>query len=325
MAAVSARRTWRRCVPVASRRPARAATNHPRGRRARSGRAQRRRVAVEVGQRRARQAGHLGEVATAVDLRAATCAGTASPPRGRCRPAGRAWRSALAVVPPHDAALGDERHDAVDAELGELLHGQLGPLALDQGERHGDRRVGPGVGHDRRRPASSVGPGAQPRRPPAPRAVADRDRRRPAAAAAPGPGGGGRRPTGAARSRSSTKAWARAVERASPPGDDGAAQTALLERGADLGHQARSAAATPPRPAARPAGGRPPPPPRRARSARRPRPRSAGRPGCAARGGARPGPRSRNVVPDAVPRGTSISSVPSSVSNSSVVPSVAWV
>ena len=42
-------------------------------------------------------------------------------------------------VPPHDRSFGDERHDRVHAELRELLHDELGPLSLDQRERHGDR------------------------------------------------------------------------------------------------------------------------------------------------------------------------------------------
>ena len=53
----------------------------------------------------------------------------------------------LGVVPSHHAVVGLERHYAIDAELGQLLHGQFGPVALGQRER--DRDAGHGrVDHD---------------------------------------------------------------------------------------------------------------------------------------------------------------------------------
>ncbi len=48
-------------------------------------------------------------------------------------------------VPAHHAALADERDDAVDAELGQLLDDPFGPLALYRREGDGERRHGRGL------------------------------------------------------------------------------------------------------------------------------------------------------------------------------------
>ncbi len=75
---------------------------------------------------------------------AARRAATASPRRGR-RPGALEVARRLGVVPPHDAARAAQRHDAVDAELGQLLHDQLGLVALRQRERR-SRPQAPAVG-----------------------------------------------------------------------------------------------------------------------------------------------------------------------------------
>ena len=326
IAAVSARSTWspsrtpwQAAAPLLGRPPALGPDEH--GRMVERRRRRRRRSASGgAGQRRHRRRTSR-PAPTSGSQRAAALHRRLAGDRRRRR---RAWRAGLGLVPAHDAALGHERHDAVDAELGQLLDGQLGPLALDQGERHGERRARAGVGARRRR--------RPPARAPAP-SRAGRHRPAPSPTVTASPGRQPQHPRQVVvvaadrrgRSRSSTKTWARAVERASPPGGDGA-HDRLLERRADLRHQPARRAATRPRPAARPAGGR-----RSSSSSER----SVGHvdhdldqqvaPAAAARGGARPGPGAGTPCPTAVPRGISRSSAPSSVSKSSVAPSAACV
>ena len=98
--------------------------------------------------------------------------------------------------PSHDGAGRDEGHDAVDPELGELLHHPLGTIALDRGEPDTDpvrrrrlaidrRRPDPTPRRRRSRTAATILP--RPTRTPA----------RPAAAAGPDSGDGSRRHRGA--------------------------------------------------------------------------------------------------------------------------------
>ena len=75
--------------------------------------------------------------------------------------------------PHHDRTLRDERHDRVDAELGELLHDPLGSVALDRSEEHGDRRVPTG---DRTDLSGGFERSSEPRCAPPARAVGDRER-----------------------------------------------------------------------------------------------------------------------------------------------------
>ena len=67
-------------------------------------------------------------------------------------------RLAAGAAPADDAALAEERHDAVDAQLGELLDDPFGALALDRREGHREGRLDAGLEPDRadrRAPASA--------------------------------------------------------------------------------------------------------------------------------------------------------------------------
>ena len=67
-------------------------------------------------------------------------------------------RLAPRAGPADDAALAAQRHDAIDAQLGQLLDDPLGPLALDRREGDRERRLGAGLGlHARRRRHRSRG------------------------------------------------------------------------------------------------------------------------------------------------------------------------
>ena len=52
------------------------------------------------------------------------------------------WRRRPRAVPPDHAAIGLHQHDPVHAQLGQLLHRPLGPVAFDRGE--GNRQQGAG-------------------------------------------------------------------------------------------------------------------------------------------------------------------------------------
>ncbi len=155
----------------ARRAPARRWTTRPRGPPARAG------ARRSTGRRRGRPAPpparRAGRRSLAPARRAATTAGdTAS---WRAAPPPRGGSSALvAFVSSHRTTERSARngHDAVDAELGELLHHQLRPAALHQ--REPDR-------HRRRRRDSLDRTGdhrraAEARRPPRPAPVADHQR-----------------------------------------------------------------------------------------------------------------------------------------------------
>ena len=141
MAAVSARRVVGPRSTVAGRPPVPRRPSRPRGRRApRAGRAR------AAGRRdgRGRPSGvwvdeHLGEACDGVDDRQPRQPRLhRSADRGRLD---RTWPRRVAG-PLHDGVARAHRDDLVDAELGELLHDPLGPLALGDGERDGDCRRG---------------------------------------------------------------------------------------------------------------------------------------------------------------------------------------
>ena len=312
-----ARPSWR--TGPAPRRP-----SHPPGPMSTVGRAERGRRPAAVGGHRAGQPSAVGEARRAAPPRAAGCAGTAWPPPGppvrqRGRPAGPARSSSQRTT----ERVRDERHDAVDAQLGELLHDQLGPLALDQREGDRERPVRARARSPDRATGSSSSPEAA--RPPPAGAVGHRHGVAVAQRAAPGRGGGGRRRRAPARSRSSTNTCGPApiAGGSGTAGGLGARRPALLERRADAGEEALV--------------GRGDSSPRSSASWRSSSScssvRSAGvstttapqvAPAAAARRAARPAPAGGTPARSGCPWSTTSSSAPSRVSKSSVQPSAAW-
>ena len=177
-AAVSARSTWaptaRTVRPPRRPRPAPPGPSRPRVRRARTGgrgSAARPSRSASATPSRGQQLGEVGDVGRP---RAARAGGTAWRGRARDRAQPLDGLGGPGVVPPHDRPGGPERDDPVDAELGELLHDQLGPVALHQRERHGDRRARRAAPTRSGRSGSSGSPKRAGRQRPAP--VAEHER-----------------------------------------------------------------------------------------------------------------------------------------------------
>ena len=233
-AAVSARST---CGPSATRgtpasvRLARSSgrPSRPRVRPAPTGARGSAALAGAVGQRDALAAQQVGEVGDLRHHRQPRDGGTAARRRARPTASRLAAFAAFVVVPPHHGAGGPERDDAIDAELGELLHDQLGLGPLHQREADGDRRGSPARLARSAPVGSTVGP--EPSRSPA----AARRRRaragRRCAAAAPARGGGGRRAAGPVRRGRRRARRARDGRRGDRP-------SCSAERGADARQEA---------------------------------------------------------------------------------------
>ena len=222
--------------------------------------------------------------------RATTAA--AAPPRGPLRP--RSHRTT-----DRSATKGT---DPVDAELGELLHDPLGPLALHQGERHRDRRDRPAGPRrsDRRAPAAA--PNRAGRHAPAPsdsvERVAGAEPQHPGevvlVVGARARAGRGRRRRRAGPPRPVGPAIYRKAERILPRNPVSAGATSSPRSAASWRSRSSSAASRLGGVSTTTCTSRSP----------RPRPCTWGT----------PRPRRRNTRPVWVPRGTTRSSAPSSVS-----------
>ena len=195
------------------------------------------------------------------------------------------------AVPAHHGAGRVERSDLVDAQLGELLHDELGALTLHGSEGHADRRTRSGHGDDLDPSARHRRPAAESHRTPSTRTVADR-----------------RLVTGAQPQRAAEVVVVVGVQHRRVDVVD-EHERAELGRGAGTADRVRRigrppslqlnadlileknprSAARPPRPAAPRAGGAARRPPRRGRSACRRRPARCSRRGRAPAPGARPG------------------------------------
>ena len=241
---------------------------------------------------------------------------------GHPRAAARAGGPALAVVPAHHRAGGDERARSGRRPARSASARPARALALHQRERHPDRAASAPARRDGpRRPTSSSG--AEPARPPPPapsrhrERVAGRRRSDPVEVVAVVVAELGARRGRRRRRGGPSRRRARSGR--------GLGGTAYLNAERIRRRSPSSAGATSS--------------PRSSASWRsssscssvevgracRPRPAPAGRPGPGPRTWGTPRPRSRNTRPVWVPRGTTRSSAPSSVSNARCAPSAAWV